>query len=249
MKDKLKKAIRNNNDLYEAVFSPQQLQSNRNDSIWYCFDKTPPLYSNLVTVCEEWKPDDIFRAIDANFKKENWGEWSIKDSFSNLDLREYGFEKLFVAKWIYLEAERFKSMKMDDKLIYKIVESADVLSDWRIAWDADEKLGKQIFHAELLDNPKVFFIAGYDKETIMSGCFINKTADVLGISNFFAPNENARYWSGMIEFVFDSIKVADIVGYERKNLAEKFQSLGFETIGNLTVWLKSSKSLANDSFN
>lgn len=238
MKDKLKKAIRNNNDLYEAIFSPQQLQSHRNNSIWYCLEKTPPLYSNLVTVCEDWKPDDIFRAIDASFKKENWDEWSIKDSFGCLDLSEYGFEKLFDAKWIYLEAERFAPIKTDGELIYKIVESADVLSDWRIAWDADEKLGKEIFKAKMLDNPKVFFIAGYDKEKIVNGCFINKTADNLGISNFFALDENVDYWSGMIEFVFDSIEVADIVGYERKNLAERLQSLGFATIGDLTVWLK-----------
>lgn len=238
MNDKLAKAIRNNNDLYEAVFSPQELQSHRNNSSWYCPEKTPPLYSNLVTVCENWKPDDIFRAIDANFKKENWDEWSIKDSFGCLDLREYGFEKLFDAKWIYLEAERFTPIKMDGKLIYKIVESADVLANWRIAWDSDEKLGKQIFDAELLDNPKVFFIAGYDNEKIVSGCFVNKTADVSGISNFFAPDENINYWSEMIEFIFDSIKVTDIVGYERKNLTEKLQTLGFKTIGDLTVWLK-----------
>jgi len=31
---------------------------------------------------------------------------------------------------------------------------------------------------------------------------------------------------------------ADIVGYEREDLVKKLQSLGFEAIGDLTVWLQ-----------
>lgn len=229
------KAILNNNDLYEAVFSTHNVKTHQNDSIWYCLEKTPPLYSNIVTVSEDWQPNEIFRTIEANLKIE---KWSIKDSFNRLDLREYGFEKLFDASWIYLEAASFKPLKADSELICKIVESGEELSNWRIAWDADEKLGKQIFNAKILDDPNVFFIAGFDGKKIVSGCLINKTADVLGVSNFFAPDKSLKYWSEIIDFAFVSIEAADIVGYERKDLANELQSLGFETIGDLTVWLK-----------
>lgn len=238
MNDKLRKAIQNNNDLYEAIFEPQDFESYRNDSIWYCLEKTPPLYSNLVTISEEWKPDEIFKRIDENYKAENWDEWSIKDSFGTLDLSEYGFKKLFDAQWIYLKAVNFKPLKNSKNLNYKIVKSEKDLSDWRIAWDSDEQLGKKIFHPKLLDNREVYFVAGFEGQKIVSGCFINETGDILGISNFFAPDGSIEYWSDLIGFVFDSIKLADIVGYERENLARELQLLGFEVIGDLTVWIK-----------
>src|SRR5689334_11827470 len=107
MNEKLQKAILNNNELYEAVFSAQDVNFNRTHSAWYSLEKTPPLYSNLVTVSDDWKPDEIFGLIDDNFKRENWESWSVKDSFAALDLKGYGFEKLFEANWFYLEAVRF----------------------------------------------------------------------------------------------------------------------------------------------
>src|SRR5687767_5905629 len=143
MKNKRQKAIRNNNDLYEEIFLSQNIESNRTDSIWYCLDKTPPLYSNLVTISKKWKPDDIFRNIDRKYEDEKWEEWSIKDSFGLLDLTEYGFAKLFDAQWIYLEAANFKPESESGNLRYEIVKNERDLAKWRLAWDSDERLGEQ----------------------------------------------------------------------------------------------------------
>ena len=238
MKEKLKKAILNNNDLYEAVFKPQNIKSHRNDAIWYCLEEIPPFYSNLVTVSENWKPDEIFKTIDENFKNENWNKWSIKDSFAALDLSDYGFKKLFAAKWFYLNAAKFTPIKAETELHFKIIKTEKDLSDWRIAWDSNEDLGKQIFHPEILNDPKLYFVAGYKNDRIECGCLLNETENILGISNFSAPEKNIEYWSEIIRFVFDSIKFTDIVGYERKDLTEKLKNLGFETIGDLIVWLR-----------
>ena len=241
MKNKRKKAIRNNNDLYEEIFRSQNIESNRVDSIWYCLCKTPPLYSNLVTVSEEWKPDDVFKAIDQKYEDEKWNEWSIKDSFGVLDLTEFGFGKLFDAQWIYLESAKFTPESKTKNLKYEIVKSEKALTKWRIGWDADEKLGEQIFSSKLLDNPGVYFVAGYDGKQIVSGCFVNRTGDCLGISNFFSLTKDSAYWSEMVSFIFDSIERLDIVGYERKEIVDKLRTLGFEPVGNLTVWLKERK--------
>ena len=242
MTDKLQKAIFNNNGLYEAIFSNHNLQPIKASSIWYSLEKTPPLYSNLVTFSEDWLPDDIFRSIELNYEKERWSGWSIKDSFNVLDLSKYGFQKLFDAQWIYLEAAKFKEKKTNKNLRYEIVNGEDLLSMWRIAWDSDEQLGKEIFNAKLLDNPKVCFVAGFERKQIVSGCFVNKTDDVLGVSNFFAPDENTDYWSDILGFILDSIERIDIVGYEQKEVASKLRSFGFESVGNLSVWLKKRDS-------
>jgi len=238
VKDKTQQAIYNNNGLYEAIFSNRKIKFNRADFIFYSLEKTPPLYSNLVTISPKWKPDDIFRNIDFNYEKERWNEWSIKDSFGVLNLSKYGFTKLFDAEWMYLEAEKFTRIEKSKNLRYEVINDEDVLSAWRIAWDFDEQLGKEIFSPKLLSNPKVYLVAGYERERIVSGCLINKTEDVLGISNFFAPSKEIAYWSEIISFIFNSIERADIVGYKRNELVEKLKLLGFDSVGNLTVWLK-----------
>lgn len=238
MKDKLEKAICNNNDLYEAILGSQNIRSHKTNSIWYCLEKTPPFYSNLVTISKEWKPDDIFRNIDFNYEKEKWEKWTLKDSFAVLDLNKHGFTKLFDAQWMYLEAANFRPTEKTGNLRYEIVDKEEILSAWRLAWDADERIGKQIFSPNLLNNSRVYIVVGCREEQIASGCFVNKTGNVLGISHFFAPNEEIHYWSDMISFIRESIECLDIVGYERNDLVDKLHLLGFEQTGNLTVWQK-----------
>jgi hypothetical protein len=238
MQDKLQKAICNNNDLYEAILGSQDINSHKTDSIWYSLEKTPPFYSNLVTVSKEWKPDDVFRKINFNYKRENWEEWTIKDSFAVLDLTEFGFTKLFDAQWMYLESVDFIPTKNSENLHYEIVDKEEILSAWRLVWDSDDQIGKAVFNPKLLNNPKVYIVAGYKDAQIVSGCFVNKTGNVLGISNFFAPDKDVYYWSDVISFIHDSVECLDVVGYERNELVDKLHLLGFESIGNLTVWHK-----------
>ena len=238
MNEKLKIAILNNNDLYEAVFSAQNMSFLRGRSICYCLEKTPPLYSNLVTVSEKWQPDETLSLIVDNFKRENWEQWSVKDSFAVLDLETFGFRRLFDANWFYLAAARFTPVSNRLGMSYKIVENEKVLTEWRRVWDSDERLGRKIFQPAMLDDPNVRFVAGEDGEKIVSGCLINKTAGILGISNFFAPAQNIEYWSDIIAFVHESIEFTDIVGYQRTDCLQKIQPLGFETTGDLTVWLR-----------
>lgn len=238
MRNKRQLAIRNNNDLYREIFESRDTISVLSPTIWYSLEKTPPLYTNLVTVSEKWKPDDIFTEIDRKYEEEKWEEWSVKDSFSSMDLTEYGFAKLFEAQWIYLKKLKFMPKVSDENLSYRIIENESDLAKWRITWDSNETLGERIFSPKLLNNPRVFFIAGDDGKKNVSGCLVNQTENVLGISNFFSPEDDINYWSEMIRFIFDSIAHADIVGYGQKEIVAKLQLLGFEPTGDLTVWLK-----------
>jgi hypothetical protein len=239
LNDKRRLAIYNNNALYEAVFADHRIEFRRTDLICYAVDETPSLYSNLVTVSEDWRPDEIFESIDSRFEFENWAEWSIKDSFGILDLDRYNFTKLFEAQWFYLDAGSFAPAEKIARLRFDVVDRENDLADWRIAWDRDERLGREIFNARLLNDEKIHFVAGRKGGEIVCGCLVNKSGDVLGISNFFAPDKNIDYWSQTIEFIFSSIERRNIVGYERNDLAAKLATaLKFETAGNLVVWLK-----------
>lgn len=238
MLTQLQKCINNNHALYQAVFNRLGVSFNRNDSLWYSLERTPPLYSNLVTSSPEWRADDIFHEIDRRFAEEGWDEWSIKDSFGVLDLTPYGFTKLFDARWIYLEVSKFEPVEEKTGLRYEIVDSVEAFENWLLAWDADETLGRRIFDYELMWD--LLFIAGYRGDEIVSGCIINPSDGVRGISNFFAPEVSIKYWSEMIEFIRDNVGSVDIVGYER-NL-ERLRELGFESPGNLSVWVKQDQN-------
>jgi hypothetical protein len=238
MNGKLKECISNNNGLYQAIFSNHNIKFNLQNDIAYTTEKVPPLYSNLVTRSKEWSPDDIFKNIDQNYEEENWSEWSVKDSFNILDLSIYGFDKLFDAQWIYLEGTDFKQLLNTNDLRYKIIETEKDLLSWRMAWDSDVTLGEKIFKTKLLNNRDIYFIAGYENKKLVTGCFINRTDDVLGISNFFAPDNSLLYWSDAVSFILNSIGNNNMVGYEREELIAGLARLGFEAIGKLSVWLK-----------
>jgi len=239
MDKKLQRAIDNNHGLYEAIFASHGIRWNKNASSWYCIEKVPPLYSNLVTRSAAWRPDGIFRSINNSFENEQWENWSIKDSFAALDLGSHDFIKLFDAQWLYLEARQFKPEKKIAGIRHELIKDEDALCRWRKAWDADEALGNRIFRPGLLRDPGVHFVAGYVAEKIVSGCLVNKTDNVLGISNCFCANEDIGYWSEIIRFIHASIEYTDIVGYERSgHLVTRLRATGFEAVGNLVVWLK-----------
>lgn len=234
MTSPLEKCINNNISLYEAVFRPLGIGHIKTDSIWYTLQQTPPLYSNLITLSPTWRPDRLFHDINFGFISTGWDRWSLKDSFGVLDLTGHRFFKLFDAKWIYLDISKFKPSGSGNSK-YEIVKTPEDLEKWRLAWNSNEQpgIGKSIFSDAMLDDPDVWFIAGYEGDSIVSGCLVNASDDVLGISNFFGSEDS---WSDIIPFIRDSIKSADIGGYER--VLGKLQELGFESPGNLSVWVK-----------
>jgi hypothetical protein len=237
MNHKLEKAINNNHSLYQAIFSHYHIELRIKDNVAYTENQVPPLYSNIVTRSEEWRPDDHFRKIERNYEDEKWSEWSIKDSFRVLDLSKDGFGKLFDAQWIYLERNNFNPIK-PNHFQYQTIQSEEGLLSWRLAWNRDAALGQKIFNAKLLNDSNIYFLAGYDRGKLVSGCLVNETDDVLGISNVFAPDRGIVHWSGIVSFLLTLFTDKDIVGYELEKLVAELAPLGIEAIGNLSIWLK-----------
>jgi hypothetical protein len=59
MDEQLRKAIRNHNDLYGAVFSSLHISFQETNAVWYSLEKAPPYYSNLVTRSPTWQTDEV----------------------------------------------------------------------------------------------------------------------------------------------------------------------------------------------
>lgn len=238
MKNKQKLASNNNLALYQAVFASHNKTLEHNENIYFLPVKTPPLYSNLATRSEDWQPDEIFQQIDELAKEENWDDWSIKDSFQCLDLVKFGFEKLFDAQWIYLGSDDFYNANTSDHIDFKIVESEADLQLWIEVWGEGVELGNQIYNKALVENPDVVFVVGYVDEEPQHVALLNKSEDVIGVSNFFVPEKTEAAWSSLVGFIQTKFGSIDIVGYEDAETVSKIKSIGFETVGDLTVWLK-----------
>jgi len=67
---------------------------------------------------------------------------------------------------------------------------------------------------------------------------LNKSDDVIGVSNFFVPVKTETIWSDLVQFIQNQFGPVDVVGYEDAETVSKIKSIGFESVGDLTVWLK-----------
>jgi hypothetical protein len=91
----------------------------------------------------------------------------------------------------------------------------------------------------LLTDEDIVFIAAYQDRQIVAGGIANRTGEVVGVSNVFAPEEDARpYWSGYITAIIEAFPGLPLVGYERGVELAISQQLGFETIRPLRVWIR-----------
>lgn len=230
---KLREAISNNNDLYGEVFNSWELEFTNSALAWYSIANAPAYYSNIVTRSRNWTPDGVFDAVAAHLKGKNW---AIKDSFGILDLEDHGFDKLLQAQWLYLPHQAFRPLPSADKLSYAIVRTPAQLAAWNKTWNSGHATPVEGFRESLLKREAIAFIAGYNDSKTMSGCLLNKTAGVWGISNFFAPDGGLQYWSDMIAFIFDTVEYADLVGFQSPRVSDSLRLLGFEQVGGFTVW-------------
>lgn len=234
---KLHKAINNNIGLYASIFGSRALTFQQTDDVWYSFDQAPPLYSNLISISRSWEPDDddIMQNLIRGFQNDHWSKLSVKDSFNVLDLTPFGFAKLFDASWVYRETHMELPPSSSSGIEYKPVKDENTFEAWEVAWSAKEEdeFGKQIFDISLLADPNLTFLAGFESGQIVSGCLLNRTDDVLGLSNVFAPNDDPTNTIEMIAAINKYLGTVDIVGYQQNVDLDN----GFESVGELSVWL------------
>ncbi len=243
-KEKLDLAIKNNINLYETIFKSNKVEFTKTRELFYSFRKTPHLHSNIITVSKKWQPELNFKKVDENYRKEKWDEWTIKDSFKELKLEDFGFKKLFDAEWLYLKTDNFLLKKKNTNIFYHIIRDEKYLEKWIIAWNNQEreKFGKKTFKKILLKNKDLYFIAGFNKnKKLISGGLVNRKGKTLGISNFFSSKREIEDFSNLTAFIIHSIKCSAIVGYERLEMSKKLRKIGFNAVGQLRVWIKKRK--------
>ena len=209
----------------------------------------PRFYPNAVTLSTNAGVADQFAAIRDLVAAAPLASFGVKDSFAALDLAPLAFHVLFEAHWLWRAASRPPPAPLATGLSWTIVQQPADLIRWEAAWngvpaDDPSALPPRIFLPALLSDPDICFIAGYADQHIVAGAIANRTGDVVGISNVFAPEADAaRCLAGCLATIIAAYPELPLVGYERGNDLMIAQALGFEVVGSLRVWSNAELSL------
>jgi hypothetical protein len=235
--DRSVRAARNNAEWCDAVCRAHGNPGEFHDDIWLNRNPVPRFYPNVGTLAEP-SPRQL-ALIDELIAARLPSGWAVKDSFSMLDLESRGFRMLFDAEWIYLPVSRTKDIaSARTSARWEVVRNDLALAEWESAWSrsAGDTSKDRIF-LSLLENKDVAVVAGFRDAYIVAGAIANRSDDVVGWSNFFAPeDEMLDCAAASLAKIGGIFRGLPIVGYEHGDDLRNARSLGFESIGPLRVW-------------
>jgi hypothetical protein len=243
-RNRVAEAAYNNAVLCDSVCRAHGLAGEFAPGIWINRHQVPQFYPNAVTFSEEADSASILRSINELVASAVPAGLAIKDSFSALELNSLGFEVLFTAQWIYRPASMPLARSPIDGVRWIKIENPKDLMRWEDAWRGESvEAPSRIFMPQLLQDPAFAVMAAYRAEKIVAGVIANRSGDVVGISNVFAPaGEEYEFGIEGLASVMEKFPGLAVVGYEDGPALELARRLGFEAIGGLRVWIQREPS-------
>lgn len=201
---------------------------------WFTRGPAPRFYPNLITLTTA--AGDQLEHIQSLLASDLPIPWAVKDSFSQLDLTPLGFRPLFAAHWLCRSPDQPKPRAALPAIRWAAIQDAQELAQWETAWGS-EPGQPRLFRPELLADANIVFLAGWQGQALVAGAIANRSGDVVGLSNLFAPeNQEADVWAGCLAALIERFPGLPVVDYEHGPDLVLALSLGFEIIGPLTIW-------------
>ncbi len=224
-------AARNNAELCDIVCRTHGVTGVFAADAWTSARRTPPLYPDAVTLEPGVVVADLLDRVDTA------PGCSIKDSFSELDLRSDGFSILMPAEWIQRPAAAPGGTKTSSTP-WTPIAGDRALARWAEAWaDADDPT--DLFRPALLRHPDIVVLGATVNGALVAGALLNRSAHVVGLSNVFvtsaAPDD---VWPGCLDAITETFPGLPIVGYEPGESLDTALRYGFTPLGPLRVWIK-----------
>lgn len=154
-------------------------------AFWLQPRPAPPYYPNLVALSRN--DEVIQRVAAAKIAASLPGGIAVKDSFDRLDLTKAGFQPLFDAQWIWLEAASRDAETPGTAIAWRRIASGIELARWEVAWAMTSPTGSRVFTNPLLVDPQVTILGAMEGDAVVAGCIAIRSANVLGFGNFLAP--------------------------------------------------------------
>jgi hypothetical protein len=195
---------------------------------WFSPVRTPPDYPDAVTLLPEITIEQVLSGIDT-------GEGcSVKDSFADLDLAAAGFGPLFRAQWLARDPAEacVRSARR-----WSVLTTKEQLGEWEAAW-AELPEGSGFFRPALLEDETIGVLAGYEGDRIVAGAIANRSSTVIGLSNVFdVAGDLESAWVAGAATAASLWGEMPTVGYESGDSLDAAHVAGFNSIGELLVWL------------
>ena len=240
--DRAALCARNNALWCDAVCRAHGVPGEFVGGLWLNRQPVPRFYSNAVTLSPK---DPAGQRAWVEHLMTRRASFSVKDSFVALDLSRLGFDVLFEATWLWREpVRRAQESATHRALAWSVVRDAAGLARWEAAWaglHAGQVVpgSERIFRLGLLHEPGVALLAGARAGQVVAVAAANQTGEVVGLSNVFAPAEDAATaWAGAVAFAAGLFPGRPLVGYERGDDLARAQAAGFVPVGPLRVWAR-----------
>ncbi|QBD81610.1 hypothetical protein EPA93_38820 [Ktedonosporobacter rubrisoli] len=232
-------AVHNNAIWCDTICRSHHVMGEFHESFWVSQNQTPIYYPNLVTLSPIVDLTAYQNELADLLTMKRGFTVSIKDSFASLNLTPFGFSELFQAQWIFREAPTDVYRQETADLQWKQITSERELLRWEEAWSQAASPLNRLFLPALLHDADICFIAAYKANQIVAGAIANKTTEVVGLSNVFAPEQEAeRYWEGLLGQIAIRYPSFPVVGYEDNESLAIATHVGFTILGPLRVWIK-----------
>lgn len=250
----LAQAVHNNAVWCDTICQLQSGPGIFTRTLWIHSDQAPLYYPNLITLTPDAQLPSRQEKVGAWLREQQGYPVSVKDSFANLDLTNAGFQQLFQAWWLLrptpgrLVARDSRRTIGADRACspspasWRPVTTEQELLLWEKAWAGGATPSRRTFLPPLLASTEIAIIAAWQGEQIIAGAIASRTAQVVGISNIFAPEQGARdYWTGMLSLLEELYPALPLVGYEQADSVQTALDVGFTILGPLRVWSKEAK--------
>jgi hypothetical protein len=223
-------AAANNAEWCGLVCRTHGLETTVGEDAWTSPFRTPPYYPDAVTLVPDVAVPDLLARIDRS------PGCSIKDSFASLDFEQPGFEVLFEAEWLArMPVSQPAPAPLDT---WSVVTDIDTFAVWERAWRRYDEEG-DVLRAGLLDVPAVTVMAELMDDQVIAGAVLNRSSDVVGISNFFAGSHHAAAsWESCVAFVITLFPASVLVTYDAGPEVVAAPGHGWVNVGPLRVWLR-----------
>lgn len=238
----LEQAARNNAEWCNTISSVHAGPGSFTRAFWIKRGTVPPYMPNLVTLEGAGAEAAQIAAIRSLLEGGAALPFSIKDSFNCMELRALGFTKLFEATWIVAPPGPSPQRGSEEKLEFTLVTNAVELAAWERAWrgsPANETLEveSRVFSDHLLEVQGLHFLLGSLHGIPVASAALNRTGDVVGLSNVFSARRDAApLFPGCLRIARSLYPGLPVVGYERGADLLAAKQAGFEELHGLTVW-------------
>ncbi len=223
----LNEAVLNNAALCDAVAASHGISTNWNESVWFSEHPTPPRYPNIITIKRGSLVDEQINVVRPQLPLS----WAIKDSFSELELKDDGFAIAFDAHWYCRMPNQKTSEKTTSDLHLETVKTQSELDQWVSAWGEEDG----IFNLSLIENDAIELVYIRREGTIVAGMATNQSSDSIGISNAFGQQNDMLLCA---DLVAEKHLQHGIVGYGDEAEVAALSEVGFKEIGDLRIWVR-----------